>query len=203
MSTKSTPPNVIVKGAASGQCLRVCNGQSIMAPDTARTILPPGTVLKPSFLAGIRPHVIEGWKRDGVVEVARDTAEEQRTGDVAKAQQIPVRTAKEGEGLTQAEILRLGGAENSGAAASAHAEALVEAAAKLGVELPTSKAVVQDAPTNVQQGKWNVDPSTLTDKTIDQLNALIAGIDPTVEPFEAVEREEAVSFLSQNFVPAT
>lgn len=203
MSTKpSTPsaPNVIVKGAASGQCLRVCNGGSIMAPDAARTILPPGTLLKPAFLSGIRPEVIEGWKRLGAVEVARESAEEQRTGDIRDAQQLPIRTAPEGAALEQREILRVGGAENSAAATALHGEALANAANALGVELPGSKAPApQDAPTDVQQGKWNLDPATLKDKTIDQLNTLIAGIDASVDPFDAVEIEEAIAFLSQNF----
>jgi hypothetical protein len=203
MSTKPSPssvPNIIVRGAASGQSLRVCNGGSIMAPDAARTVLPPGTVLKPGFLAGIKPSVIEEWKRLGVVEVARDTAEEERTGDIKDAQQLPIRTAPEGGALDQKEILRVGGAENSPAAVAVHGEALVSAANDLGVELPGSKIVApQAAPTDVQQGKWNLDPATLQGKTIDQLNTLIAGIDASVEPFDAVEIEDAIAFLSQNF----
>ncbi len=48
--------------------------------------------------------------------------------------------------------------------------------------------------------KWIFDPATLTDKSVEELNVLIKENGPDVDPFDTVE--EAVAFLSQDFVVA-
>lgn len=48
-------------------------------------------------------------------------------------------------------------------------------------------------------GKWNLDPATLSDKSIEQLNAMVLERDPKVKPFDTPE--EAMAFLSSDFIP--
>ena len=48
--------------------------------------------------------------------------------------------------------------------------------------------------------KWSIDPATLTEKTLEQLNVMVRELDPgnEVELFETAE--EARSFLSQDYI---
>ena len=47
------------------------------------------------------------------------------------------------------------------------------------------------------RGRWRYNPEELAGFSLDQLNAAVAGVDPSVEAFETVE--EAVAFMSADF----
>lgn len=49
--------------------------------------------------------------------------------------------------------------------------------------------------------KWVFDPAVLAEKTLDQLNILFKEHAPTEPPFE--DRNEAIAYLSMDFVPKT
>lgn len=65
----------------------------------------------------------------------------------------------------------------------------------LGASIP------QEAPSSpgggTGHGPWNYDPAALQGKSLEQLNAIVLGVDPNIPAFET--SEEAIAHLSANF----
>lgn len=56
------------------------------------------------------------------------------------------------------------------------------------------------APAPKIASRWVLDPDALKGMTLDQLNVMVVERDESIEPFDTVE--EAIEWLSQDFVPA-
>lgn len=68
------------------------------------------------------------------------------------------------------------------------------------VERPTAPFVEKPPAPPAPPHKFSLDPAKLADKTLEQLNVILAEMDPTAKPFD--DAAEGRAFLSMDYVPA-
>lgn len=62
---------------------------------------------------------------------------------------------------------------------------------------PESPRITSRPTAGADKSQWTLDPDTLKDKSLDDLNVMVLERDSSVEPFET--EEEAIAYLSQDY----